>query len=74
MFKKIGNFFSNVVEIFQGGVFELKKNKAGKWSFNLKSQNNKVIATSQAYSSKAKALQGIKSIKLNALKAKIKIK
>ena len=33
--------------------FDTKQNRAGKWSFNVKAANNKVIATSQSYADKA---------------------
>ena len=47
------------------GSFELKKGDSGKFMFNLKSGNGQVILTSQTYSSKASALQGIDSVKNN---------
>ena len=47
------------------GKFALKKTDAG-YSFNLLSDNNRVIATSQVYTTKAAALKGIDSIGENA--------
>ena len=47
------------------GSFELKKGESGRFMFNLKSGNGQVILTSQTYSSKASALQGIDSVKNN---------
>ena len=47
------------------GKYSLKKTDAG-YSFNLLADNNKVIATSQVYTTKAAALKGIDSIAENA--------
>jgi uncharacterized protein YegP (UPF0339 family) len=44
------------------GKFELKKGKSGKFSFNLKSANGKVVLSSQTYKTKAAAKNGIKSV------------
>ena len=44
------------------GKFELKKGRSGKFSFNLKSANGKVVLTSQTYKTKAAAKNGIKSV------------
>jgi uncharacterized protein YegP (UPF0339 family) len=48
------------------GKFELWTDKGGSWRFNLKASNGQVIATSEGYSSKASALNGIESVKKNA--------
>ena len=48
------------------GKFELKKNDGGKFMFNLKAGNGKVILTSQLYRTKAAALDGIESVKQHA--------
>ena len=48
------------------GRFELWTDKGGDWRFNLKASNGQVIATSQGYSSKAGALNGIESVRTNA--------
>ena len=48
------------------GKFELKKNDSGKFMFNLKAGNGRVILTSQLYRTKAAALAGIESIKQHA--------
>ena len=53
------------------GTFELWVDKGGDWRFNLKASNGQVIATSQGYSSKANALNGIESVKKNAPDAEI---
>ncbi len=46
--------------------FVLKKGSTGKFHFNLVATNGQVIATSEAYESKAAALNGIESVKKNA--------
>ena len=48
------------------GKFELKKSDSGKFMFNLKAGNGKVILTSQMYRTKAAALVGIESVKQHA--------
>jgi len=40
----------------------------GKFRFNLVATNGRVIATSEAYESKASAVNGIESVKCNAPK------
>lgn len=52
--------------------FIYQKSKSGKWTFRLKSRNNKVIATSQSYRDKASMNKGIKSVLTNASKLIIK--
>lgn len=53
------------------GTFEMWVDKAGEYRFNLKAANGQVIATSQGYSSKASALNGIESVKTNAPGAEV---
>lgn len=48
------------------GKFELKKSNSGRFMFNLKAGNGKVIFTSQLYRAKAAALDGIESVKQHA--------
>ncbi len=48
------------------GKFELKKNASGKFTFNLKAGNGRVILTSQLYRTKAAAQVGIESVKQHA--------
>lgn len=48
------------------GKFELKKSKSGKFIFNLKAANGRVILTSELYESKGGAKNGIQSVKNNA--------
>jgi len=48
------------------GKFELYKDRAGKYRFRLKAGNGEIIATSEAYESKAGAKNGIESVRKNA--------
>jgi uncharacterized protein YegP (UPF0339 family) len=48
------------------GKFELYKDAAGKFRFRLKASNGQVIATGEAYESRASALKGIESVRKNA--------
>ncbi len=48
------------------GKFELWVDKGGEYRFNLLAGNGQVIASSQGYSSKSGALNGIESIRTNA--------
>ena len=54
-----------------GGQFALKEGSTGKFRFNLVATNGQVIATSEAYESKASAVNGIESVKRNAADAAI---
>jgi uncharacterized protein YegP (UPF0339 family) len=51
--------------------FVLKKGSTGKFSFTLVATNGQVIATSEAYESKASAVNGIESVKRNAPNAEV---
>lgn len=53
------------------GKFELYKDAAGKFRFRLKASNGQVIATGEAYETKASALNGIESVRKNAGDAKL---
>jgi uncharacterized protein len=48
------------------GKFELYKDAIGKFRFRLKASNGQVIATGEAYESRASALKGIESVRNNA--------
>jgi uncharacterized protein YegP (UPF0339 family) len=48
------------------GKFELYKDAAGKFRFRLKASNGQIIATGEAYESRASALKGIESVRKNA--------
>jgi uncharacterized protein len=49
--------------------FELFVDKGGEYRFNLKASNGQTIASSEGYSSKASAINGIESVKANAADA-----
>ncbi len=51
------------------GKFELFTDKAGKTRFRLKAGNGEIIASSEAYNTKAAAKKGIASVKANAADA-----
>lgn len=44
------------------GKFVIKKGSTGKFRFSLVSTNGQIVATSEAYNSKASAMNGIKSV------------
>jgi uncharacterized protein YegP (UPF0339 family) len=46
--------------------FEMYTDKSGKCRWRLKASNGEIIATSEAYSSKAACKNGIESVKRNA--------
>ena len=48
------------------GYFELKNAAGGQFMFNLKAGNHEVILTSERYTTKAAAENGIASVKTNA--------
>jgi hypothetical protein len=49
------------------GKFELKKSKNDKYFFSLLAGNGQIILSSEMYEAKASALNGIESVKKNAL-------
>lgn len=49
------------------GKFELKIAKNGKYHWSLKASNGQIILTSQMYASKETAMNGINSVKTNAV-------
>jgi len=53
------------------GKFVVKKGTTGKFRFNLLSKNGQVVATSEAYNSKASAMGGIRAVKSLAADAAI---
>jgi len=55
-------------------VFEMYKDKNGKFRFRLKAPNGEIIATSEAYEAKSGCKNGIASVKENAEKADIQDK
>lgn len=48
------------------GYFELKTSANGDFAFNLKAANHQVVLTSQGYSTKRSALEGIDSVRRNS--------
>ena len=69
------------VEVFGGGgwvlfhkrpsKFEVYNDKAGEFRFRLKATNGQVIATSEGYKALTGCMNGIESVKKNAVDAKI---
>ncbi len=53
------------------GKFVVKKGSTGKFRFSLLSTNGQIVATSEAYNTKASAMNGIKSVKNLAADAAI---
>ncbi len=53
------------------GKFVIKKGTTGKFRFNLVSTNGQVVATSEAYETKASAQAGIRSVKKLAADAAV---
>lgn len=48
------------------GKFEVYQDRAGKFRFRLKSSNGQVVATGQAYETKAAAKKGCESVQRTA--------
>ena len=53
------------------GRYVLAKNSSGQFHFALHATNGQVIATSETYESRAAALNGINSIRKNAVQARL---
>ncbi|WP_368499941.1 YegP family protein [Herbiconiux sp. A18JL235] len=53
------------------GKFELYKSPNGEFRFRLKAGNGEIIATSEGYTSRAGAKNGIESVKMNAEDAEV---
>lgn len=53
------------------GKFVIKKGTTGKFRFNLLASNGQVVATSEAYGSKAAAMGGVRSVQKLAADASI---
>ena len=51
--------------------FEIYEDKGGEFRFRLKATNGQVIATSEGYKAKASCLNGVESVKKNAVDADI---
>ena len=57
--------------IEMAGTFEVYTDKAGKFRFRLKASNGQVIASGEAYESKAAANAGVQSVIKNSVDAKV---
>jgi uncharacterized protein len=53
------------------GKFVVKKDRSGQFRFNLVAGNGEIIASSEAYTTKAAAEKGIESVRRNAPDATI---
>lgn len=51
--------------------FEIYTDKAGEFRFRLKARNGEIIATSEGYKAKAGCLNGVESVRKNALDAAV---
>ena len=70
----IANVEDQTVEGFATAThpkFEVYTDKAGEFRFRLKSTNGQVIATSEGYKTHASCLNGVESVKKNAVDAPI---
>ena len=50
--------------------FEITMRKNGEFQFNLKASNGEVILTSEGYTTKSECLNGVESVKKNAVEEK----
>lgn len=48
------------------GKFEVYRDKAGEYRFRLKARNGEVVLTSEGYSAKSGAMNGVQSVQKNA--------
>lgn len=48
------------------GKFEIKKDKAGEYRFNLKASNGQIILSSEGYKVKTSCMNGIESVRKNS--------
>ncbi len=48
------------------GKFEIKKDKAGEFRFNLKASNGQVILSSEGYKAKPSCMNGVESVRTNS--------
>ncbi|MCM4156711.1 YegP family protein [Gramella sp. AN32] len=48
------------------GKFEIKKDKAGEFRFNLKAGNGQVILSSEGYKAKPSCMNGVESVRKNS--------
>ena len=59
------------VQIQPNPKFELYLDKAGQYRFRLKARNGKIVGISEGYNHKSGCLNGIESVRNNALEAQI---
>jgi len=52
--------------------FEIYKDASGQFRFRLRAANNEIIATGEAYTTKASCENGVASVKKNAPEAEVK--
>lgn len=52
-------------------TFEVYQDKAGKYRFRLKASNGQIVATGEGYESKRACLNGVASVRRNAVAAKV---
>ncbi len=70
----IANLEDQTVENFEKATcpkFEVYEDKAGEFRFRLKARNGEIIATSEGYAAKASCLNGIESVRKNAVDAAV---
>ncbi len=70
----VANFEDQTVEGFETAKnpkFEMYTDKKGEYRFRLKARNGEIIATSEGYTSKDGCLNGIESVRKNAVDAEI---
>ena len=53
------------------GKFEVYEDKAGKFRFRLKAGNGEIVATGEAYETKASAIRGCEAVQRAAQDAKV---
>jgi uncharacterized protein YegP (UPF0339 family) len=63
------NIYSSLMNM--PAKFEVFKDKSEQYRFRLRAPNNEIIATGEAYTTKAACMNGIESVKTNAPDAEI---
>ena len=58
-------------EVATNPKFEMYQDKAGEFRFRLKARNGQIVGTSEGYTAKAGCLNGIESVKKNAVAEEI---
>ncbi len=70
----VANLEDQTVENFEAAKhpkFEVYEDNAGEFRFRLKARNGEVIATSEGYKQKSSCLNGVESVRKNAVDAEI---